>query len=199
MPDPAVPVTQDQTASRGSHHRVPVSPEMAAIRGPRWTRATRAAVGALHRLYEHHHGEPFFLEISGPDPGMSRTAFIAWCLDDGAMWLAYDGAAVVGFLWFSYIQPTLGVANVDWAFLGGYPPRHSRQEAVFQQVFHYACQDLKLRKTHLLALTPQHDRIHLAHHLGFVPEGCLRQHFFHDGSLRDLLCFGHREASDGQG
>lgn len=155
-----------------------------------WRKAESRDIARLHDRYLRPAAEPFFIEISGPDLGMPLAAFVEWCQTDAVMMVEGVSESILGFLWFSYIQPTIGVANVDWTFFSGHPQPRSRQMHEFRIAFDSACVELKLRKTHLLALPHQVERVRTAKQMGFVPEGVLQSHFFHNGRLEDVHCFG---------
>jgi RimJ/RimL family protein N-acetyltransferase len=150
-----------------------------------WHEATGQDLAELHDWYQRSQ-EPFAVEISGPDPGMTISTFRTWCTSDATMLVARTRGELAAFLWLSSIQASVGVASIDW----GFAPSHPVEASSFARTMRTAARALGLRKLHLMAMPDQHARLELASRLRFVEEGRLREHFFHNGKLNDLLCLG---------
>ena len=162
--------------------------------------AARAAdIRQLHSLYSTL-PSPFFVDISGPTPGLSLPAFTTYCKNEAALYVQHSALgtqhsalSVRAFFLLCYIQPELEMANLDFAFFDDNWQDNPADRSAFSAALKQAFFRKGISRVQVLLLTAQTAKIAFVEALGFKREGVLREHFYHDGKYRDLFVYAFAE------
>jgi RimJ/RimL family protein N-acetyltransferase len=163
---------------------------------PRVLSFAEAATKDLRRLFRQYlqpSADPFFLDISGPEPRMTYEGFVEYCREDAAAWVILRNGQMTGFVLLFDIQPGLELANLDMGWFSNIPVPGSPEAGELHEALRLASRKAEVSRLQLLALPFQEKKIALCESLGFRREGMLREHFFHRGKYHDLVMLARLE------
>ncbi len=150
----------------------------------------------LHNL--HRRGDPrgpFLMDIYEPLPFATRASFLDFISENARAYVIKKGSSVKTFLIFHDFQEENRLANLDVTCLDGAPVRGSCEIERLGAVVRKYLLRHRLTRLQSFILSKDEKRANLLKALGFREEGVLREHFFHEGSLRDIKVLAWNDGS----
>lgn len=144
----------------------------------------------FYRQFLQLRPEPIFIDIYEPTPFPSLAKFKTYfAVDKRPLWVLGPPESPVAYFALHDFQAEHDLANVEFVFFAGYPAPGSKEARAFWKFFRKCLADYGLTRIQSFVLPSSADKIRLIESLGFRKEGVLREHFFHDGKLHDIVAY----------
>lgn len=132
--------------------------------------------------------EPVFIDIFRPvqcqRPEQTMEYFSP---DKRPIWIKGRVEAPSVYFTLHHIQQKDDLANLDFIFFSGYPdPEHDDARSFWRMVLNCAA-NRSITRIQSFVIASSVEKIRLLEAFGFRKEGILREHYFHDGKLNDVV------------
>lgn len=163
-----------------------------------FTPLRKSDLHVFHRCFWAIRAEPIFIDIYEPTVFFDLAKFMSFfAVDKRPIWVLGTPAAPLAYFTLHDFQLEHDLANLDFVFFEGYPAPGSELALAFWEFVRQCLADRGLTRVQSFVLPGSKDKISLIESLGFRKEGVLREHYFHNGKLHDVVV--HAWMAEGRG
>jgi hypothetical protein len=170
--------------------------EATAADAPNSTRGTafvplrRDDLFAFSRQFSILRAEPIFIDIFKPTPYQTSEQFLHYFSPEKRpVWVSGQPGSPSAYFALHYIQRQHDLANLDFAFFSGYPSPGFEAAHFFWNSVRIRAAERGLTRLQSFVIASSMEKIRLLESFGFHKEGVLREHYFHDGKLHDVVAY----------
>lgn len=166
--------------------------------GGRFASLRQQDYAAFYRLFQVLRAEPIFIDIYEPTVFPNYARFTEYFAEEKRP-IRIMGPVVAPKAYYVLhdLQREHDLANLDFAFFEGYPTPGSAEALSFWASVRRCLADSGLTRVQSFVLSGSEDKLRLIESLGFHQEGILREHYFHNGKLHDVII--HAWMAEGRG
>lgn len=152
----------------------------------------------LYRQFQTLYPEPIFIDIYEPSPFPTLSRFTDYfAIGKRPMWVMGAPRSPQAYFILHDFQREHDLANLDFAFFTGLPAPGSEEARGFWEYARRCIADRGLTRIQSFVLSGSTEKIRLLESFGFHKEGILREHYFHNGELHDVVV--HAWMAEGRG
>ena len=149
-----------------------------------------AAAAALYRRFLILRGEPVFVDIFKPIPYHTAAQFTEYfSAVTRPLWVMGAPEAPSAYFCLHYLLRQHDMGNLDFAYFDGCPGPGSEAAVHFWNDVRYRSAELGLTRMQCFVIDTSIEKMRLLESFGFRREGVLREHYFHNGALHDLIVY----------
>jgi hypothetical protein len=142
----------------------------------------------FYRQFQVLRPEPIFIDIYEPTPFPTLVRFWDFfAVDKRPMWVMGPLASPLAYFVLHDFQHEHDLANLDFIFFAGYPAPGSAAARHFWDFVRGRLSDHGLTRVQSFTVAPSAEKQRLLDSFGFQREGVLREHYFHNGRLHDVV------------
>ena len=145
-------------------------------------------LAAFYRQFLRVRAEPLFIDIFKPIPYQSATQFAEYfAVDKRPLWLMGRPASPTAYFGLHYMLRQHDLANLDFTYFSAYPSPGSEAAQSFWRYVHGCIVERGLTRVQSFVIDSSVEKTRLLESFGFRKEGVLREHYFHNGKLHDVM------------
>ncbi len=147
-----------------------------------------AAAAALYRQFQILRAEPVFVDIFKPITYHTATQFVeSFSAATRPLWVMGGVEAPTAYFCLHSQLRQHDLANLDFGYFTGCPDPGSEEAVRFWRYVRERAAERNVTRIQSFVVAGSMEKICLLESLGFHQEGLLREHYFHNGRLHDLV------------
>jgi len=147
-----------------------------------------AAAAALYRQLQILRAEPVFVDIYKPVTYHTEAQFVEYFSAATRPLWVMGGLEVPSAYFCLHSQLRQhDIANLDFGYFNGYPDPGSEDTVRFWSYIRDRVAERNVTRIQSFVIAGSTEKICLLESIGFHQEGLLREHYFHNGRLHDLV------------
>ena len=147
-----------------------------------------AAAASLYRQFLILRAEPVFVDIFKPIAYHTEAQFVEYfSAAIRPLWVMRKLEVPTAYFCLHSLLHQHNIANLDFAYFDGYPAHDSEVAIRFSNYVRDRAAELNVTRLQSFVIAGSTEKIRLLESFGFHQEGVLREHYFHNGRLHDLV------------
>lgn len=145
-------------------------------------------LAVFHRQFLRVRTEPLFIDIFKPIPYQSVAQFAEYfSAGKRPLWLMGRPESPAAYFGLHYMLHQHDLANLDFVYFSSYPSPGSEAAYSFWRYVRSCMVERGLTRVQSFVIDSSVEKIRLLESFGFRQEGLLREHYFHNGKLHDIM------------
>jgi hypothetical protein len=145
-------------------------------------------LAAFYRQFLRVRAEPVFIDIFKPIPYQSAAQFAEYfAVEKRPLWMMGRPKSPTAYFGLHYMLHQHDLANLDFVYFSAYPSPGSDAAHSFWRYVRGCMVERGLTRVQSFVIESSVEKIRLLESFGFRQEGLLREHYFHNGKMHDIV------------
>jgi len=145
-------------------------------------------LAAFYRQFLRVRAEPVFIDIFKPIPYQSAAQFAQYfSVGKRPLWMMGRPESPAAYFGLHYMLSQHDLANLDFVYFSAYPSPGSEAAQSFWRYVRSRLVERGLTRVQSFVIDSSVEKIRLLESFGFRQEGLLREHYFHNGKMHDVV------------
>lgn len=145
-------------------------------------------LATFYRQFLRVRAEPVFIDIFKPIPYQSVAQFAEYfSVEKRPLWMMGQPESPTAYFGLHYMLRQHDLANLDFAYFAAYPSPGSEAAHSFWRYVRSCMVERGLTRVQSFVIDSSVEKIRLLESFGFRKEGLLREHYFHNGKMHDVM------------
>jgi hypothetical protein len=145
-------------------------------------------LAVFYRQFLRVRAEPVFIDIFKPIPYQSAAQFAEYfSAGKRPLWMMGRPESPTAYFGLHYMLRQHDLANLDFMYFSAYPSPGSEAATSFWNYVRSCMAARGLTRVQSFVIDGSVEKIRLLESFGFRKEGLLREHYFHNGKMHDVM------------